>query len=292
MKRALILLLLCAPAWSANDFSADPNVLALMNFDIADEDNPSLGYWHDSSGNDQDFSGDVDSNTVDFQQGDGCAEFDCMGKYAVGNYINRADVDLSADWPIKQTFAGTVKFSFCAWFKPDLLPTSTTGDQIRALFGKYNSNAGERGIALTEFWDDSKACLRFYKGWDSGGSQELTLHTTALVSGQWYHIGLTYDDTDHSVVMRLWDETAGTVTAVTDTHTNAMDPNGCSKPVYIGQLQLTAGQYYEFDGLMDEMVFFNDILTADEIDEIRLGTYGAPAATGTSNWWWRRRHNN
>ena len=31
-----------------------------------------------------------------------------------------------------------------------------------------------------------------------------------------------------------------------------------------------------FDGLLDEMVVFNDILTVDEIAKIRAATYGKP----------------
>ena len=265
----------------ANDFTGDPNCICLMNFDIADEDNPSTGWWYDSSGNAQNFSGNqaVEPNTVDYQQGDASCAFVCDGVYQVGDYLSRADADLSADWPLKSTFAGTVKFSYCAWFRPGLLPTATANDTQRSLLGKYNFSSGERCIGLSEVWDGTKAILRFAKGWNSGASSELTSHTRALVSGQWYHIGLTYDDTDHGMVMRLWDETAGTVYEVTDTHSNSMEPDASNEALMIGNQQITAAQYYEFDGLMDEVVFFDDELTSDEIDEIRLGTYGASTAS-------------
>jgi hypothetical protein len=33
---------------------------------------------------------------------------------------------------------------------------------------------------------------------------------------------------------------------------------------------------YSFDGLLDEVVVFNDVVTTEEIDQIRLGTYAKP----------------
>ena len=293
MKRLVLILMLCAPAWAANIWTGDPNVLYVQNFEVSDSNNPASGNWTDSNGSGLIFynsgSPQVDDVNNYYKQGAGSGDFVCRGQFVVGSYISTSDATLSAAWPIKSTFAGTVKLSYCAWFRPDLLPTAGANDNVRCLFGKYNNSSGERVVSASVVWDGSKAVLQYVKGYNSGGSATATNHTRALVSGQWYHIGLTYDDTDHSVVMRLWDATAGTVYEVTDTHANAMEPDGGNEDLMIGNLQITAAQYYEFDGWMDEVVFFNDVLTSAEIDEIRQGIYGNPTSGG--DWWYRRRHN-
>ena len=48
--------------------------------------------------------------------------------------------------------------------------------------------------------------------------------------------------------------------------------------LYIGSLE--GGNI--FDGLMDEMVVFDDILSTSEIDDIRQGNYGADAGVQKS----------
>ena len=292
MKRLLLVLMMCATAWSANVWTGDPNVICVQNFDLADVNNPSSNWWYDSSGNAQHFVESspkhVDANTADYKQGTSAGRFNDLGYSGLGAYISRADAALSAAWPIKSTFSGTAKFSYCAWFKPDRLPTEDAGDTLRYLLGKWGTSEACVGVYL--WYDGANSTVRFAKGWDNGDNSEALASTTTMVSGQWYHVGITYDDTDHGAVMRLWDDTAGTVSETTATHVHAWEPDASDEALRIGNRQISFAQRYEFDGLMDEVVFFNDELTSAEIDQIRLGTYGS-SSTGTSDWWYRRRHN-
>jgi hypothetical protein len=285
---------MCAPCWAQNDFTGDPNVIMVQNFETADRDNPTTGLWYDSSGNGQHFteSGSPDVNDVNdyFKQGASSGYFDAKTYTQVGSYLRLTDADLSAKWPFKSTFSGTVKFSYCAWFRIDGPPDGSSNNAIKSLFGQYKITVPERVVDFGLYWDGSIVRLKYSKGYNSGASVEASDGTATLVSGRWYHVGLTYDDTDHSVKIRLWDDTAGAIVDnITDTHENSMDPSGSAESVFIGNRTITPAQYYEFDGWMDEVVFFDDILTSAEIDQIRLGTYGAAAMA--NNWWWRRRHN-
>jgi hypothetical protein len=83
-------------------------------------------------------------------------------------------------------------------------------------------------------------------------------------------VAFTYQDADKSIRVRVWDDTAGKLlydyvgkTSAPMTITNA--------PLVLGGLPLMSSFY---DGLLDEVVVFKDILTTDEIDQIRQGRYG------------------
>jgi hypothetical protein len=58
-------------------------------------------------------------------------------------------------------------------------------------------------------------------------------------------------------------------------------PPGCTEELRLGNGQ---GGFGYLNGNLDEVVIFDDVLTTDEIDAIRGGTYGG------NDWWWRRRN--
>jgi hypothetical protein len=93
-----------------------------------------------------------------------------------------------------------------------------------------------------------------------------------LAVNHWYHVAFTYRDADLSYHVRIWDATAGVLAYdVVGTAKGRLAVN--SGPVVLGNLPL---EERYFDGWLDEVVLFNDILTTAEIDLIRQGAYGKP----------------
>jgi hypothetical protein len=111
-------------------------------------------------------------------------------------------------------------------------------------------------------------------GYNGGASWETISHATAMSTGVWYHVGCTFDNSDKSYRIRVWDDNASTILGSDKTGTATNNINVEDGFLVIGD---TWGGSPLLDGQLDEIVVFKDILTADEIDQIRGGTYGASA---------------
>jgi len=277
MKRLLLVLLMCAPAWAANDFTKDVNCVVLYTFEDGIGDNT----WSDTSGNGNDLTGTVDGNNATYYT-EGSASSEWANNLTVSI---RSDASLSSTFPLKSTYAGTTRISMCCWFRYE-----GSGDSIAGIWGKYYHSTDERCLTTVVYDDAGTDRLRTIIG-QNGGADWINLDftTVSIQLNRWYHVGLTYDDSTKDIRMRLYDSVTFDVNDVNDVGVGAIPLN--NENLTLGSRQTPLGQNYQWDGQIDEFVVFNDILTADEIDLIRQGLYGAPAATGTSNWWWRRRHN-
>ena len=86
---------------------------------------------------------------------------------------------------------------------------------------------------------------------------------------RWYHVAFTYKEADQSFHVRIWDDTAGVV-LFDHVGTTASRMAVTDAPLILGGLPLRSEHY---DGLLDEVVVFNDILTTEQIDQIRQGNY-------------------
>ena len=275
MKRlaTILVLLICAPAWSANYFTGDPNIMALYNHE---EDL----YRTDSSGQGNDMlSIGVSSDTTNYMQGSASADFTAADEDEL--YI--VDSSLSDKFPFQNTNTQTL-MSVAGWFRFE-----TTGT-TQLLVGKYAALSSPALRSWAVFVNIAEL-FRFSTSTDGTTStaQNLTVAHT-LVVNQWYHFGVTYNDTNGAVALRLFDPNDSQTYTASATFNRPMYL--CDVRFYMGASDAAASGFeYPLDGQLDEICVFNDLLTADEIDEIRAGTYG-DADTGTSNWWWRRRHNN
>jgi len=248
----------------ANAFSNDPHCVILWRGEPADFDNPTAGKIYDHSGNANHMIGGVlDSNITDYQEGSGSMAHDGEGLDLA--YV--IDASLSSNFPLKSTYASAVQISTCGWFKLPNLPSS----DYRTMWGKYDNNGNYRSLALSFIQNGADWHLIVYKGYNSGANWEETEHTLAMVADRWYHVGVTYDDSTGGVLIRVYDTNSESVTEVTDTHSQAISLTTAN--LYIASRQTYFGQNYTLDCILDELVFFNDILTADEIDAIRQGSY-------------------
>ena len=189
---------------------------------------------------------------------------DASGIWANDN-MSITDALLSDDFPLKNGDLNK-EISVACWVKFTSLPSA---GNWAAMFAKYDYVTGQRTI-MTSVYNSSGAKWGFLLGYNSGNSAETITSSvlTAPVADRWYHVAHTFRDSDKSWKIRVWDSIAETVEEDTGTTTNNINIE--SSLVQIGK----GGASNSLQGRLDEMVVFRDILTSDEIDEIRSGLYG------------------
>ena len=253
IKKLLIILCLCSVSQAANVFSADPNCVALYRFEDGALGTDSIGT------NTLAATSDPAADTVNKKEGGASVDYDG------GDRHYRNDGDLSADFPCKNGSTNKT-FSICMWFKLDSLAN------WRAICSKYVSGNGNSFVLNTDASGNVQIWLY------TGTSAEVYTFGTTITTSIWYHATFIYEDTGKTWRIRIWDDNAGALLGVDATGTGTKNIYLVNTPFRIGSLATTS----YFDGLIDELVVFNDILSVEEIDLIRTGTFGyvAPAAGG------------
>jgi hypothetical protein len=202
----------------------------------------------------------VTESTGGYKQGAGAADFELSSL----NKFQIEDEDLDDGFPLKSGDT-TKTMSACFWIKPE----TVAGSQSMRVLAKYNYTAEQIsfGIAI----NSSK--IRVH--WSNDGTSTATFATTnpTLVVGQWYHVAVVMDGINKSIYIRIWDDTAQTVYESSFTPTTEM---------YVGSSALTVSgiaayenAVYGYDGILDELAVFDNLLTPSNIDLIR--TSGIPA---------------
>ncbi|HNS20344.1 MAG TPA: pre-peptidase C-terminal domain-containing protein [Sedimentisphaerales bacterium] len=242
--------------FTGNDFTVDPNAVAWWRFETG-----KLGA--DTVGTNILTNHGVTANTTDVKEGVSSGDFEASEK----DYLWIPDANLSADFPLSSTTAPK-RISVAYWMKLESLPiTNYTYDS----FSKATSTAALNSIALMVH---ANGTVGFFTGYNNGMSYESKWTDQAVSIGKWYHVVVTYQDSNRTFRINVYDADAGT-TLSNRTGTMTYNISVTDAGVYIGaRSDLSANRY--FDGLLDEMVVFNDILTTAEIAQIRAGTYGKP----------------
>jgi uncharacterized membrane protein len=237
-----------------NNFASDPNCVALWRFE-------SGQLTTDSIGTNTLANHGVTANMVNMKEGASSAEF----MAADGDYFSIANASLSPRFPLK-TDDKNRNISVSTWFRMASLPDFY---QYVGLFTKSDEAAGKTSFAIAVGRDkDGKVNVWLMVGHDGGvANSEWVPHTSAIVSTDtWYHLGVTYRDSDRSYRIRL---SNGETTTET-TGTVAKGISLFDAPVFLGNI---TGLNWALDGQLDEMAVFNDVLTPAEIDQIRQGSY-------------------
>lgn len=242
-----------------NDFSKDYSVHGLYRFE-------SGALLIDSSGRGNHLT---DISTVppiaesagDFREGACCADFEFTTSQ---NRASRDDGDLSAGFPLKNGDTNAL-VSWALWFKQESSPGA---GQQRYIISKYGIGNYKRSLA---FGTSGSAPADLHISWGYGIASALTWNPYLnLTSGQWYHIGIAADGINQTCLVRFYDLNADTAyTYYKDNWGQTM--NIGDGAFVIGGLDLTSSN--SWDGLIDEAVVFNRLLTVDLFDYIRLGTY-------------------
>jgi hypothetical protein len=174
-----------------------------------------------------------------------------------GQFLKIADTDLAADFPFKYEGGDQTvqKVTFCGWFK------ATTLSGPVALFGKHASALYGIGLKLHY----ATLYLRL------DGDVNPTF--SSLSTGVWYHIALRFNAITGEWSVRLFN-----ATTLATSNANGILAN----PLNINNYEFRVGAYADldtsntFNGHIDEVVVFNDILSNSEIDAIRAGTFPPP----------------
>jgi len=238
----------------ANDFSSDPHCVALWQFE-------SQALTKDSIGSNRLGNYGVSTQTADVREGTGCADF----RAGQRDWMGIDDADLSADFPTRNGDKD-VEMSVCFWMKPRSFAYEGT------LISKYQTMSQRRSWQLG-LKGPVDGYVQVELGIGLGNSSkryDLDAAGQKLAKNRWYHVAFTYRDKDQQFRVRVWDADADKlVYDHSDKATSALAVTRA--PLILGALG-TLSEFY--DGLLDEMVVFNDVLTTDEIDLIRQGRYG------------------
>jgi len=238
-----------------NNFASDPNAVAVWDF----EDPSQLG--KDSKGGDDTLENyGVSASDTAFKQGA------YGGLFNTGqiDYLSLLNSNLSPAFPL-QPGSTTKKISTTFWAQPSRIANYHWFLGI----GAQNNNTRSFAVGV-----NPSGQLFVQVGYSGGVLWETKTHVGhTLQIGIWYHIGVTYDDATRNYRVRVYNDTAGALLfEETGTFTNNI--NTADTLVKVGDLHASGGGYYY--GHLDEVVVFNDVLTAAEIDKIRQGTYGKP----------------
>lgn len=242
-----------------NNFSTDSNCKALWRFE-----NGAL--TTDSKGtNTLTASGSPTANTGTYKEGAAATNLVA----ASTQYYSITDANLNAEFPFKNGDTNKIN-SICSWFYLNSRPAA---DSDFLLVAKYNSSSSLRCFMLTVQTPnpDTGSTLELRLGYNSGASFAEIFHAYTLSISTWYHVTMTYRDSDKSYTLRLKDVSGNTLGTDLDT-TWANNISITTASFSIGAFNPTPT--FLMDGIMDEVVVFNDIITAAEATQIAQGTYG------------------
>lgn len=237
-----------------NDFSGDANCVALYKMENLAPEVDSIG------GNTMTGKSNMGSDIVNFKEGLASATF-----IGGGGYMTLNDASLDAAFPLKNG-SGNSLISICHWVYFDTLPAF---GHWKGAITKWNATSNGQSFWL-HTGTDSERKYQIGMGYNGGVSTEVSaLFGTAVVIGRWYHVGMTLNGITGAYRIRVWDDTAQAFldSDLTGTFVNA--------PMYLSTWAWQIGRYttYAHQGKMDEVVIFNRILSTDEIDAIRGGTF-------------------
>lgn len=238
----------------ANDFSGDSRCVALWRFE-------SGALTADSKGSNTLTA--VNAPTVDgvtYQEGVGSLNL----LNASSQYLYIQDSSLSSGFPLKNG-SGNLVGAVCCWIY------ANSNGSYRRVWSKFDYVGSKRTFDV-EINDGSLNI-----NWGNGESTFTTYSTgISITTGRWYHLAVSFDGQNKTLYVRVYDSVAQTVTTYS---TNPASLLGLSTAdfmigtsgTYPGSID---GSYW--DGLIDELVVFNTLLSDAEIDAIRNATFPPP----------------
>ncbi|MFA6339166.1 MAG: toxin TcdB middle/N-terminal domain-containing protein, partial [Candidatus Paceibacterota bacterium] len=158
---------------------------------------------------------------------------------------------------------GTVTIE--AWFKLESLPGDGGSAGIYGI--AEQSDGGTKVQNRIWYWNDSGTYKLVFSRNKEFNSENRAIYTVTLDTNTWYHVVGTYDGTD----VRLYTATAGglhTLRATTASSGNGSA--GSSDHTTVGCFDSSGGSTfacnYYFDGVIDDVRFWNDERTTTELD--------------------------
>jgi len=240
-----------------NDFTKDPNAVALWRFESTKLTLDSIGTNKLTNENNG-----VVANLLSFKEGESAARFKTALTWDDRNWLAIPDANLAPNFPGKNG-TNNKKFSISLWAYFDAIPAVT---KEWPLITKMNWGNNTKSYGIT--------CIAGGKIALYAGTDQQLVHGSFVTAGRWYHITATFNDATHTGTIRIWDETAG---AILGTDAQKTDFG----PMVINNASLLIGGWQNswwstLPGSLDEVVVFNDVLTSQEMNKVRAGTYGKP----------------
>ncbi len=245
----------------ANHFSGDIDCVALWRMESGALTTDSKGTNTLTNNN------AVVADTVNFKEGAASADFEVNSS----QYFSITDTNLNAGFPLKSGDTNKI-ISVSLWFRAESLPAV---DGAINFFSKSDGSTPKRSFQTCLVNLSNVVKIYMILGFNSGASAELIAHATVPDVGTWYHVTFSYYNSDKSYAIRLRDIN-GAVVGTDLTGTATLDANKLSvtdTALFIGASNPPTPVEF-FDGLIDEVVVFKDIITADEATLIAKGLYG------------------
>lgn len=199
---------------------------------------------------------------------------------ATGLLSNACDFELSSSESLSITdgtqagLDSTGDISISAWVKIESTPGTY---EEYTIISKAESN-GTSGAYRFEYYNNNGSMKLLLILYDSANATENFNYQSAtqvLTTGQWYHVGASFDVSAGVAEFYVNGSSIGTVT-----NTSVNDINNSTGPFVIGSYG-NSNRY--FDGLIDELSFFDYLLNDGDFTTIyNSGTPLSYASTGTT----------
>jgi len=189
-------------------------------------------------------------------------EFDGTDEFVtMGNTINMAQ-------------DGSDAFSFSFWMK------RTNGSGIQTFLGK-NQTSG-KGIRLYSNGNIIYMLIGTY----SSACIFNQFNFTTLNNGSWHHIVWTYDGSSTQAGMKLYinDSLKTLGSGITNTPINLQNT---TMDFMIGASGTLSSYNYEYNGYMDEVSYFDSVLSASDVNSIYNGGVPNDLTSLSPISWWR-----
>jgi len=153
---------------------------------------------------------------------------------------------------LKSTFDGATAFTISAWFKYD-----TANPNYSTIIQQEYTAAGDNYLAAVRLSNTSTPQIT---------NRNVTLtDTTALNSGQWYHIVSVFDGSSQTLTMYI----DGTQVAQNTSAGSSMPTSAAGSKCIIGA---NANNDRFLDGSIDEVAVWDTALTSTQVSEIYNAT--------------------
>ena len=237
----------------ANDFSGDSNCVALYRFenDVTDSkgnnDLTNSGVSFSATAKEGSYSGNFEASEADYAE------------------ISNANLDSG--------FPGKSGESFIALSNAVWVRLESSADEV--ICGVWNATANARCWAVK--YEVTGTFFQFFKGYNAGASYEQLDHGyTSVALATWYHLQISYLESSKALLFGVWDDAYAGYRQV---DSQDFDGTTFAQATNVEDEEFNVGRYgqslYYFDGLLDELVIFKDVVSASEFAAIRAGTYGA-----------------
>ncbi len=168
-----------------------------------------------------------------------------------GDYFKRVGTTNDFNW------ATTEDLTITCWVKTDSSPNAGI------IFYKFSTG---KICCKVEYAYNST--IHFDTGYNNGDSWQYASHDSTLTDGNWYFVGVTYEQSTRNYRIHILDNSLNLVgTDKTGTWSNDVTFNEDGN-IYIS-MSGTSG----LDGRIDELTVHDRVLSVSDMDEIAAGTY-------------------